>query len=91
MSLLRESGNIEQDADVIMFLHRERDKDEACIPTEVIVEKHRDGKTGIVNFIFDTDRQDFRVDKNRDTEERGFAPKVPVNVGVEREEQEALF
>lgn len=92
MSLLRESGNIEQDADVIMFLHRERDKDEACIPTEVIVEKHRDGKTGIVNFVFDTDRQDFRVNKNRDTEERGYAPKVPVKVGVEREEeQEALF
>lgn len=92
MSLLRESGNIEQDADVIMFLHRERDKDEVCIPTEVIVEKQRDGKTGIVNFIFDTDRQDFRVDRNRDTEERGYAPKVPVKVGVEREEeQEALF
>lgn len=52
MSLLRESGNIEQDADVVMFLHRERDANEKQIPTDVIVEKNRDGKIGTAKMLF---------------------------------------
>lgn len=52
LSDLRESGAIEQDADIVMFLHRP----DAYNPTdrpgeaEVIVAKHRSGKTGIVGL-----------------------------------------
>lgn len=88
MSLLRESGNIEQDADVIMFLHRERTVDEACIPTDIIVEKHRDGKTGVVNFSFDTEHQEFEEIK-KNSYEKVSVPKIPV--GASYEKQEALF
>ncbi len=56
---LRESGSIEQDADVVMFLHRERvtstkdgsDKDQA-IETELIVAKQRNGPIGDINILF---------------------------------------
>jgi replicative DNA helicase len=55
---LRESGSIEQDADVVMFLHRERaasskdgDKDQA-IDTELIVAKQRNGPIGDIDILF---------------------------------------
>jgi replicative DNA helicase len=53
---LRDSGNIEQDADVILFLHRDdyynRDGEDQDNITEVIVAKARDGSTGSVKFLF---------------------------------------
>ena len=58
LALLRESGNIEQDADVIMLLHRQRDlsgdNDDPMkqVPTDVIVAKNRDGRTGTAMFSF---------------------------------------
>jgi replicative DNA helicase len=42
---LRESGQIEQDADIIIFLHRETKRDE---DGEIIVDKQRNGPTGII-------------------------------------------
>ncbi|MBI4878511.1 MAG: replicative DNA helicase [Planctomycetes bacterium] len=56
MSDLRESGSIEQDADVIMFLFREayyREVPETEVPiTEVIIAKHRNGPTGMKKLHF---------------------------------------
>jgi len=58
MSDLRESGSIEQDADVIMLLHREdyyRLQDPDFVPdnvAEVIVAKQRNGPTGTVRLSF---------------------------------------
>ena len=56
MSHLRESGSIEQDADIILFLHREeyyfRDKEEVKGKAEVIIAKHRNGPTGSVDLRF---------------------------------------
>jgi replicative DNA helicase len=51
---LRDSGRLEQDADVVLFLHRPGLYDPG-IPqnlTEVIVAKHRHGPTGAVNVLF---------------------------------------
>lgn len=58
LSDLRDSGSIEQDADVVMFIHREdkmnKDK-EAERPNiaEILVEKHRNGPTGSAELYFD--------------------------------------
>lgn len=78
---LRESGNIEQDADVIMFLHRERDANEKNIPTEVIVEKNRDGRIGTAKFLFQPDMSKFVEDRGQRNNELGEAPDMRVNYG----------
>ena len=56
MSDLRESGNIEQDADVISFLYRDDYYDrnsEQLIKLEIIISKQRKGPTGTVEMSFD--------------------------------------
>src|SRR5580698_8469815 len=59
LSDLRESGSIEQDADMVLFIHREDmvsgDTPDAAAPTamaEIIVGKHRNGGTGAVKMTF---------------------------------------
>ena len=55
LSDLRESGSIEQDADVVMFLYRDDvyDSDSPDLGTaEVLVAKHRSGPTGMVRLAF---------------------------------------
>ena len=58
LSDLRDSGSIEQDADVVMFIHREdkmnKDK-ESDRPNiaEILVEKHRNGPVGAAELYFD--------------------------------------
>ncbi len=64
LSDLRDSGSIEQDADVVMFIHREdkmnKDK-ESDRPNiaEILIEKHRNGPTGMVELYFDDRRTTF--------------------------------
>ena len=57
LSDLRESGAIEQDADIVMLLWREAYYDDSADPTtaELIVAKHRNGPTGAVPLIWDSD------------------------------------
>ena len=71
---LRESGSIEQDADVVLFLYREatytRDlpPDKAHI-TEVIIAKHRNGPTGKIQLFFDQNNVTFKnLEKRSDQE-----------------------
>ncbi len=62
LSDLRDSGSIEQDADVVMFLHREdRNKEGSERPNivEVLIEKHRNGPTGKADLYFDEKRISF--------------------------------
>ena len=55
LSDLRESGSLEQDADIVMFLYREdyyNPETENKNITELIVAKHRNGPVGTVNLFF---------------------------------------
>ena len=55
LSDLRESGSIEQDADIVMFLYRDdyynKDSTDKGL-TEVIIAKHRGGSTGTVKLVW---------------------------------------
>jgi replicative DNA helicase len=67
LSDLRDSGSIEQDADVVMFIHREKDEtgeQARSRDTEILIEKHRNGPTGMIKLHFDSDKSTFlSVDK----------------------------
>lgn len=62
MHELRESGAIEQDADVVMFIHRDRPSDNEevqkminqgiPVPCQILVPKNRNGETGYINAEF---------------------------------------
>jgi replicative DNA helicase len=55
LSDLRESGSIEQDADIVMFIYREDKYDQNSERqgiAELIVAKHRNGPVGSVNLRF---------------------------------------
>lgn len=62
LSDLRDSGSIEQDADVVMFIHREdrtnQESDRRNI-AEILIEKHRNGPTGKVELYFDDKRTSY--------------------------------
>ena len=60
MADLRESGSIEQDADIVMFLYREDYYTKGTSKvTELIIAKNRSGVTGTLQFIFQGEYQLF--------------------------------
>ena len=67
LSDLRDSGSIEQDADVVMFIHREDKMNEAADKdniADIIIAKHRNGPTGEIKLYFDEARVSFNtIDK----------------------------
>lgn len=68
---LRESGSIEQDADVVAFIYREEyynpESDKKGI-TSILIKKHRNGPTGDIDLFFDKQKQRFRsLDKKHTT------------------------
>jgi replicative DNA helicase len=52
LSDLRESGSIEQDSDVVMFIHRDDSDPEKKRSADLIIAKHRNGPTGVVPLTF---------------------------------------
>lgn len=68
LSDLRDSGSIEQDADVVMFIHREdkgKEEHERTNIAEILVEKHRNGPVGRVELYFDEKSTTFlSIEKN---------------------------
>ena len=70
LSDLRESGSIEQDGDVVMFIYRQ-DRDKIDVPLEeqnvakIIVAKHRNGPLGSVDLKFDAERVSFKTVEKR--------------------------
>jgi replicative DNA helicase len=70
LSDLRESGSIEQDADIVMFLYREAyynpDTENPNI-TQLMIKKHRNGPVGTIDLYFHPERLKFlSVDKHHD-------------------------
>ena len=62
LSDLRDSGSIEQDADVVMFIHRDdkmNDTSDRPNIAEIMVEKHRNGPVGQVELFYDDKRTTF--------------------------------
>ena len=68
LSDLRESGSIEQDADVVAFIHREeyydRENEDLKGKAEIIIAKQRNGPTGSVHMAY---LADFTRFENLDT------------------------
>jgi replicative DNA helicase len=64
LSDLRESGSIEQDADVVMFIHRKdmyKDKDQQNTNiADVYIKKHRNGAVGDISLFFDGEKASFK-------------------------------
>lgn len=63
---LRESGSIEQDADIVLFINRtdyyeaKTDNKVNIVPAELIIAKHRKGSTGLINLLFELDKSSFK-------------------------------
>ena len=72
LSDLRDSGAIEQDADLVIFIHRpeyyDRDDESKRGLAEIILEKHRNGPTGLVHLHFN--REYTRFDNLTQREEQ---------------------
>ena len=66
MSDLRESGSIEQDADIVAFLYRDDYYNKISNETndvsvsELIIGKHRNGSTGTIELLFEKTMSNFR-------------------------------
>ncbi len=80
LSHLRDSGSIEQDADVVLFIYRKgadknyRPEDippEEQNVTEIHIGKHRNGPTGMLRLYFDKKRASFQ------NLQKGFTPQTP--------------
>lgn len=57
LSDLRDSGAIEQDADVVMFIYRpDADTSLPLVPVKLLVAKHRNGATGDIDLLFQGNR-----------------------------------
>lgn len=65
---LRESGTIEQDADVVMFIYRpDAEATGPQIPAKLLIAKHRNGATGEIDLMFQGNRVRFmNVERHRE-------------------------
>ena len=85
LSDLRDSGSIEQDADIVMFIHREdkgKDESEKTNIAEILIEKHRNGPVGKVDLYFDEKTTTFMsIDKSGNNQ---FAPSGTSNSAMDQ-------
>jgi replicative DNA helicase len=89
LSHLRESGAIEQDADVVMFVHREEyyrhgsDKEQFEGLAQIIIAKQRNGPTGEVELVWEKEHTRFR---NKAADYRDAPEPVPELVAYNEQE-----
>ncbi len=71
---LRESGSLEQDADMVLFINRKdyyekaKDVSQKIVPAELVIAKHRKGSLGTVNLLLELNMCSFRnmLQENRE-------------------------
>lgn len=77
LSDLRESGSLEQDADMVLFINRKdyyeakKDQRETIVPAELIIAKHRKGSLGTIDLMFELNIGSFKSvlkEYNKDNE-----------------------
>ena len=72
---LRESGSIEQDADMVLFINRKdyyeakKDQREKIVPAELVIAKHRKGSLGTIELLFELNMSAFRSVANENKDE----------------------
>jgi replicative DNA helicase len=72
---LRESGSLEQDADMVLFINRKdyyevnKDIKETIVPVDLIIAKHRKGATGKIDLLFELNMSNFRNVVHTNSEE----------------------
>jgi replicative DNA helicase len=88
LSDLRDSGSIEQDADVVIFIHREdrtksaSERTEGPIEAELLIEKHRNGATGVVRLHFDDKKASYvSIDKQFGEFNHNSVPEADFGAG----------
>ena len=63
---LRESGSLEQDADMVLFINRKdyyeakKDQRETIVPAELVIAKHRKGSLGTIDLMFELNMGSFK-------------------------------
>ena len=73
---LRESGSLEQDADLVLFINRKdyydtkKDIKETIVPVDLIIAKHRKGATGKIDLLFELNMSNFRNVLHSNNEEQ---------------------
>lgn len=72
LSDLRESGSIEQDADIVMFLSRENEDTKVATQLPIILElaKHRNGELGKIRYIWEGPYIRFRESENQNFQQK---------------------
>ena len=72
---LRESGSLEQDADMVLFINRKdyydvnKDIKQTIVPVDLIIAKHRKGATGKIDLLFELNMSNFRNVVHTNSEE----------------------
>lgn len=92
LSDLRESGAIEQDADIVLFINKSTDTaNENVVPTELIIAKHRNGETAEIPLVwvgnlvhfFDGNTNNTYETESKKQDDVSLEQKNPVEVGEE--------
>jgi replicative DNA helicase len=81
LSDLRESGSLEQDSDIVMFIYRPDQYESDSLKqnlAEIIVSKHRNGPVGSVELVFRTQLAKF---ENAATRPMDYSPEVVQDLG----------
>jgi len=85
LSDLRDSGSIEQDADVVLFIHKPKNEDDSAQEniTEIHIAKHRNGPTGKIQLYFNRNSASFRNLKKESPPIQPEKNATEVDVGIE--------
>lgn len=64
ISMLKDSGELENSASKVVLLHRPNDNEHAEVKMDVEIAKNRDGRLGIIRFDYDKSKQIFKEGEN---------------------------